>query len=508
MSNPEGLILTAALEELVESATVLSRDHGDEVARAVGEAREWPLDEQSARSLYTRILEILHLYRDRDLSEAARTRLATEVRREVDDIVASVTRPTSRGGGGVVFVTRNGLAPRAVVPVPTFNNKAISMREGYVDVEGLAPWRDNQRLALLVAEFIERNAREPNDEELVKLMQGTIHLPSLDKTDPFNLKPLADSIARKGVESPPIVTYDGVPKDGNRRIAASLLVLHGGKEYGSAEKERARYIRVWRAPEGTTDDQFDAIVVSRNFESDYKEEWTEYIKSRVVIEEFEMRRRQIPGRVGRAELKALREELAKDFAIKPGEVTRYEKMVYWADEFMAYHTEAGRNAAEVRYKTEKNFQWFYELDAGKGNEKLTRRLDSDDELKAVVYDLMFDVLDSGAQVRDLHRVVADAETAQMLLKAHEMAVRDPLGALDLVEDAITEAKRRNVKRRSIGFEDFLKTMVDRLGATPPDQWNNVDTELLLEVRRIMESTLGAIGGQATVRRAHGEQVDA
>jgi hypothetical protein len=359
----------------------------------------------------------------------------------------------------------------------------------------------------LVAEFEERNGRSPDPDELVKLMQGAIHLLSLGNTDPFKLKPLADSIARKGVEVPPVITFGGEPKDGNRRIAASLLVLYG-KDYDAAEKDRARYIRVWRAPDGTTEDQFDAIVVSRNFESDHKEPWPEFIKGRLVIEDYDNRKLQIKGRVTRAELKKIREEVAKDFAIKPAQVERYDKMVYWADDFSAYHEEQGEDPATVRYKTEKNFQWFYEIDAGRGNEKLSRKLDGDDELKAVVYDLMFHVLDSGAQVRDLHRVVADAETSRMLLKAHEMVGRDPDGALEMVEDAITEAKRRNVRRRSIGFDDFLKTMVDRLGTTPPDQWNVVDTELLLEVRRIMKSTLGAIEGQSTVRAAHGEAMDA
>jgi hypothetical protein len=381
------------------------------------------------------------------------------------------------------------------------------MTEGYVDVEKLALWDGNHRLSLHVAEFEERNGgRSPDPDELIKLMQGAIHLPSLDKTDPFKLKPLADSIARKGVEVPPIVTFEGEPHDGNRRIAASLLVLYG-KDYDAAEKERARYIRVWRAPDGTTEDQFEAIVVSRNFESDYKEPWPEFIKGRLVVSDYDNRKRLIKGRVTRAGLKAIRQEVAKDFAIKPGEVERYDKMVYWAEDFSAYHEEQGRDPADIRYKTEKNFQWFYELDAGKGNEKLTRKLEADDELKAVVFDLMFDVLDSGAQVRDLHRVVADAETSGMLLKAHEIMGRDPDGALEMVEDAITEAKRRNVRRRSIGFDDFLKTMVDRLGTTPPDQWNGVETELLLEVRRIMESTLGAIEGQSTVRAAHGEAMD-
>jgi hypothetical protein len=504
MNNGSVPISPAALEELIEAAAVLSQDHGELVAEAVRVAREHPLDEESARRLYTRIVEMLRRHDGADLSGNEEKALAADVASEVERIVSSTTRPAAETAG-VPFVTRNGLKPRTVIPVPTFNGKAIPMTEGYVDVETLALWKSNHRLVLVVKEFEERNGRSPNPDELVKLMQGAIHLPSLEKTDPFKLKPLADSIARKGVEVAPIVTFGGEPKDGNRRIAASLLVLYG-KDYDAAEKERAQYIRVWRAPDGTTEDQFDAIVVSRNFESDYKEPWPEFIKGRLVVQEYENRKRQITGRVTRAELLRIRQEVAKDFAIKPGEVERYDKMVYWADDFSAYHQEQGGDPAAVRYKTEKNFQWFYEIDAGRGNEKLTRKLDGDDELKAVVYDLMFHVLDSGAQVRDLHRVVGDAETSATLLKAHEMMNRDPDGALDMVEDAITEAKRRNVKRRSIGFEDFLKTMVDRLGTTPPDQWNAVDTELLLEVRRIMRSTLGAIEGQTTVRAAHGEHV--
>lgn len=504
MSNVEPQISSKAITDLVESATALSHDHGDLVEEAVREASQHPLDAERARRLYTRILTILRAHDGGGLSADENAQLAADVRREVEEVVASVGRPATMAHGTLPFVEHNGLKPREVVPVPSFNDKTIPMTEGYVDVEKLALWRGNQRLTLHVMEFKERNGgRDPDPDELVKLMQGAIHLPSLGKADPFKLKPLADSIARKGVEIPPIVTSDGEPKDGNRRIAASLLVLYG-KDYDAVEKQRARFIRVWCAPEGTTEDQFAAIVVSRNFESDYKEPWSEYVKSRLVIEEYEIRKRQIQGRVTKAALKAIRVELAKDFAIKPAQVERYDKMIHWADDFTAYHEEQSRDLAEIRYKTEKNFQWFIELDAGVGNEKLTRKLETDDELKAVVFDLMFDVLDSGAQVRNLYRVVNDAETAAMLLKAHEMIERDPDSSLELVEDAITEAKRRNVRRRSIGFDDFLKTMVDRLGTTPPDQWNGVDTELLLEVRRIMQSTLGAIEGQSTVRSAHGE----
>jgi hypothetical protein len=494
---------TSAVEELIASAESLSEDFGTEVESAVREAREHPLDASRARRLYTTILKILRSH-DGDLVDGEPEQVAEEVRSEVEKIVASVERPPPLEAGDF-FVAHEGLEARRVVPVPTFNDKAVEMVEGYVDIERLKLWMGNHRLSLQVQEFEEQNHREPEEEELVGLMQGSIHLPSLERADPFNLKPLADSIARKGVEVPPIVSFDGEPKDGNRRIAASLLVLHG-KGYDAVQKRRARFIRVWRAPESTTPDQFEAIVVSRNFESDHKEPWPEYIKGKLVVEEFELRRDQVKGRITKPVIKKIREEVAKDFAIKPTEVRRYAEMVHWAEDFTAYHEEQERNPAEVRYKAERNFQWFYELAAGKGDEKLTRKLDDDDELKAVVYDLMFDVLESGAQVRNLWRVVGNADTAEMLLKAHTLAESDPEAAGDLVNDAIAEAKRRSVRRRSIGFEDYLKTMVERLGMTPPDQWHGVDGELLLQVRRVMRSTLGAIEGEETVRREHGEEV--
>lgn len=497
-------VTTADMEELVASATTLSEDFGADVESAVRFAREQPLDADRARSLYTRILKVLRA-NDGDLSDEERASVAEQVRRQVEDMVESVERPAAVADEDF-FMEHNGLKPHRVVPTPTFlHGQAVEMTEGYVDIEKLKLWGGNHRISLQVQEFEEHHGREPEEDELVPLMHGSILLPSLEKDDPFELKPLADSIARKGVETPPIVDYEGEPKDGNRRIAASLLVVFG-KGYDSAQKRRARYIRVWRAAEGTTPDQFEAIVVSRNFERDHKKPWPEYIKARLVVHEYEVRQRAIKGRVTRGELKKIREEVARDFAIKPAEVSRYDAMVRWSEDFIAYHLEEGQDPAAVRYKAEKNFQWFYELDAGKGDAKLTRKLDGDDELKAVVYDLMFDVLDSGTQVRSLYQVVGNAETAQKLLKAHEIAATDPETAAEEVDEAITEAKRRNVKRRSIGFEAYLKTMVERLGSTPPDQWKKVDAELLLQVRRVMTSTLGAIEGEQKVRTEHGEEI--
>ena len=484
-----------ALRELVEQAIALSADYGEEVHAAVLASAEEPLEAERATRLYTRVLEILRGADSDVLSDEDRARLAAEIRREVQKLVVAVDRPARRDGShGLGFVTRDGLEERDVVPTPHFNGRAIPMKEGYVNIEQLKLWPDNHRLELHVLDFREHYGRDPDDEELVRIMQGKVHLPSLDKTDPFKLVPLARSIARKGVQQPPIVTHDGEPLDGNRRIAASLLVLYG-KDYSDEERERARYIRVWRAAKKLTPDQVEAIVVAQNFESDYKEPWPEYIKARLVSEQYELLKEELKGRYTTGHLKRIREDVAKRFAIKPDEVTRYVRMVGWADDFSAYHEGEGRDRAEVQHRADEIFQWFYEIDAGKEGEKLKNRIDVDDDLKSKVYEMMFDLFDTGAQVRYLHKVLAYPETWQMFEKAYEMMGRSPDQALELVDDAIDIAKRKSRRGRAVAFDQFVRGVVERLGATAPDQWATLDAQLLLDTRRAFMSALGLIRAQ-------------
>jgi len=261
---------------------------------------------------------------------------------------------------------------------------------------------------------------------------------------------------------------------------------------------------VWVCPPQTTQDEIDAIVVALNFEDELKEPWPEYIKARVVVREFEERRQGL-GRTGASTQKRLKEEVAEHFALPVSAVTRYMKMVDWADDFEQYHIdEKGKARAEVRHKTNDIFQWFYEIDAGRGNEKLTKKLDGDDNLKELVYDLMYDVLDSGLQVRTLHTIVEDPDALLFLQKAVDTfegaAALEPRDrqalALQDVEEAIQEVKRKGqrTRRTRLGFDSWLRDAVDRLGNTPPDYWQNVNTALLVDLQRVMRSALGAVDG--------------
>jgi hypothetical protein len=515
---------SAELRRLIEEMFGVAATLGDDVADAVRLATEFPLPDDRARALYTRVLVVLRAA-GRFPDEGEREQIVSSVRAEVDRLVGS-DRPSAattaaddarepdRSDEPIELVAYNGLTPHPVIPVPEFNGKKIPVVEGYVDVTTLNLWKGNHRVELAVAEFTDRYGRAPDHSELLGIIQGEVILPSLTKRDPFKIIPLARSVARKGVERPPIVTWSGEPKDGNRRIAAAKYVLDHPEEFDDEERERARWIRVWRCPQGTTDDQIEAIVVALNFEPEHKIEWDEYIKARLVAQKFEEEKAGI-GRITQATTKRIRESVSRHFAIKPAEVTRYLRMVDWANDFEQYHVEdKGRDEADVRYKANDIFQWFYEIDAGRGNEKLTRRLDTDDQLKEVVYDLMFDVLDSGAQVRNLHKVVADDDALAFLVKAHDTFSQAPRGdrtqleearekALELVKDAIEEASRKSnqLRKTRLSLDSWLRGAVDKIGSTPPDYWHNLDTELLTDLQRVLTTALGIIDGELKSRAA-------
>ncbi|MCZ7421917.1 hypothetical protein O7605_20670 [Verrucosispora sp. WMMA2121] len=483
--------LRAAVRALLGEIETLTADFGPSVQDAVAAARATEVSPAEAERLYTRVLRLL---RDRDTSWTDE-QIADEVRKLLD----GPGSPSSNPWGEVSLVERNGLSPHLVTPVPRFNNLAVPMYEGYVDVGDIDLWPDNHRVELQVAEFEDRNRRAPDPRELLELVQGKMRLPSLNKRDPYSIEPLAKSIARKGVERAPILTHEGVPMDGNRRIAAAKAVLSGN--FTREEKERARWVKVWVAPPGTTPDQFDAVVVALNFEDDLKEKWPEFVKARLVVDEYRKERDGEIGGVTTTRDNAIKKRVAEHFAITATAVTRYIRMVQWAEDFEEYHVhEQGRDQSAVRYKADDIFQWFYEIQAGKSADKITTQMEDDPELRKIVYDLMFEVMDTGTQVRSLWKVVADEEAMKQLEAAHDSLVRDnKKDALDLVKEAVNTADRNTKARKKLGFDSWLRSAVDRLGSAPPDNWRTLDSALLKDLQRVFVASTGVIEAELVSR---------
>lgn len=486
--------LAAAAREFLSEAMALTADFGEPVRSAVRAAAHAPLPDDAARELYTSVLTMLAEAK----GETDDGDLGVRIADEVDAIMSRSPREVDEeddSSDEIELIAMHGLEPREVMPVPRFLDQPIALQEGYVDVLDLPLWVKNDRVQLEVAEFEQRNGRLPNQEELLLIMTGNSLLPSMAKADPFTIRPLANSIARRGVERAPIITAEGEPKDGNRRIAACKYILENPDKFDEHARQRARYIRVWKAPRNTTEDQFEAIVVALNFEDDYKESWAEFIKARKVFTEYERRVETIKGSLSDYRQRKIKQEIAERFSIKTSEVTRYIKMVTWANDFESYHVdELARDEHQARYRTNDIFQWFYEIDAGKGGEKLTQQIEGgDDELRSVVYDLMWDTIDSGRLVRGLHKVIAEDEGFDVLKEARDLIDEDQEQALQRIREVVTEAELQRKKR--LGLQAHVRAVraaIDKLGSTAPDKWREFEVSELHDLEFAFESALGAI----------------
>jgi hypothetical protein len=497
--------LRAAVQEVLDRAAILVRDHDEDLAATLEATDVKPMPRVRAERFYERVLTIIREYEAGELDDTAHERLVRQVRSEV----AQMLPPRS-----IELVERHGAEPQDLRPIQLFNGMPVNMREGFVSIEALRLWDENPRSVLHTEEFSELNSgRAPDNEELYKLVTGQIQLPGSGKRDPFQLRPLARSIARKGVERPIIVTDEGVILDGNRRWAASMLVLED-REFGTEEKDRARWVRVWKLDADATPDQVESVVVALNFEPDLKEPWPEYVKARRVTALYDDLCERKGERLSSNGRREIRRDVAKQFAITMQEVTRYVNMVRWAEDFQDFHVGQGLDAGKVRHRTNEIFQWFYEIDAGRGHAKLRTHIEADEKVRATTYDLMYDVLDSGAQVRALHKVVPDPDAWALVLQAHKIRESDEgdederLGdALGLVKDAIDDvtARRKKIVRAKAGFDEFLQTAVDKFGQASPDDWSKIEPDLLREVLRVCRGAIGSIEGalDMTVKREDG-----
>lgn len=459
-------------EAVISEAYRISEDVGRDVDSILKAGRAKPLPREQAVKLLTSVIETLQA------SGKKRGKIPKGLEGDINMLVKRIEKsrnqfdlPKDEDANDdcckIELLSMNGVKAGALSPTPWFHETRVNMVHGYVKTSDMCLWDENDRLDIHIRQFKRVNGRAPDREELVKIMQSKMGLLGAED-DEFKIIKLANSIAVNGVRKPPVLDVDGKPLDGNRRIAACLLILNS-PEFDADTKKRVELLYVWQLTEHATADDRRAVVVSLNFEEDCKEEWRAYIKARKVYEDWQSMMLREPG-IGTERVRELERELSKRYAFgnDTSQVKRYIKMYQMAEEYKEFHiTERDRDEFEVEHRTDRDFEYFDELSKG-SRAGVAYILEQDENLKHLVYDLLYeDKFSSWKVVRDLKFV--DDEVKAGLKKALEMpsATKDDKDeAQDYIERVLVAGRNRSKENRVGNANIWITAFVKRLRGVP------------------------------------------
>jgi hypothetical protein len=467
-------------EAVIHEARRISADVGRQVERILKAGREHPLSRTEAAKLLTNVVETLQengKKRGRtpagmEGNVSALVERIIESRERIEGLKADAGdggKPVRANatGPGIELLSMHSVEAGPLHPTPWFHETKVPMYHGYVRTIDLALWNRNDRLDIHIRQFRQEYGRDPDRDELLNIMLSKAGLLGAEE-DEFKILKLANSIAVNGVRKPPVLDVNGTPLDGNRRIAACLLIL-GSDDFDAEQKKRVEYLYVWKLTEHADNDDRRAVVVSLNFEDDCKEEWRAYIKARKVYEDWQAMMLREP-RAGTERIREMQAELSKRYAFgsDTSQVKRFIKMYELAEEYKEYHiSQRDRDEFEAEHRTDRDFEYFDEL--SKGNRAgVAYQLEQDETLKHMVYDLLYDSkFSSWKVVRDLKYL--DDEVKAGLKQAWEMKPTndDELEEVqDFVERVLVAGRNRSKENRVGNANIWINTFVKRLRGVP------------------------------------------
>ena len=483
-----------ALTELLTAADEMSSDVGASVACLLREGLENPLSPDEIRALLTRVVEVVRagaqqrgdtetvLALDRDpqsiVERAAAQSLVTRVRELQGQLAEHASSPSSlpdpaeeTEGESLLSAScaetlrlqsHDGIDPTPVRPNPVFHERPVAVVEGFVRTRDIRLWDRNERLDIHLNQFQQKFGRGPDALELVEIMKGAMPLPGITGEDQFAIRSLAKSIAVNGIRKPPIIDVDGTLLDGNRRVTACYHILEDSTgDFSPEEKQRTEWLKVWQLTEHATDQDREAVIVSLNFEPDYKQDWPEYVKAQKVYEHWQARLALEPrANPGPKRQREIRRDIARRFALSTNEVSRYISMVELASEFEDYHVaERSKDAFETKHRAADKFQYFDELNKGKGAGGVNWCLNKDEVFKHLVFDLLYDgKFKRWERVRDLKHVYENEDAVAGLRKARDE--QDVEEAQEEVENAIGLARMSRATQRQTGANTRIRVFTE------------------------------------------------
>ena len=506
------------LTELLRAAEAMSSDVGSSVEEILREGLENPISVDVVRALLTRVVEVVQAgaarrgdtqtveQLDRDaaafiafIAQAEQVRAQLSGSTGTSSSTTHAVEPDTQSSPSATdqkllhLRSYDGIDPAPVLPTPVFHERPVAVREGFVRTRDIQLWDENERLDIHLNQFHHKYGRGPAAEELVAIMKGTMPLPGIEDTDQFAIHALAKSVAVNGVRKPPIVDVDGKLLDGNRRVTACYHILEDdGGEFAVEEKQRAEWLKVWQLTEHATAQDREAVIVSLNFEPDYKQDWPEYVKAKKVHGQWEALLSLEPrANPAAARQREIRREIARKFALSTNEVTRYINMVGLAREFEDYQVlDRAKDRFAAKHRASDKFQYFDELNKGKSAGGVCWSLNQDDSFKHLVFDLLYDgKFQSWQRIRDLKYVYENEDAVGLLRKARDES--DVEAAQEEVDNAISLARAARAERRQTGANTRIRVFTEWFLGLPvkafdPSAPGAVTQDNLTRLRNVLE----------------------
>ncbi len=499
--------LSAALGDVLAMARRVSEDVAAEVEAIFKSGQEKPMTEEEARKLLKQIAMTVKKHALTKGDEKTAASLGEDIEKKIDEILASrlpayqsAGIPMARKHSVHLIENHNGIVPAPVIPRPWFHGKEVPMNSGFIKTSDIQLWGENVRLDIHLGQFKEKYGRDPSPQELIDIMLSRLQLPGITEADQFEIVALARSIAINGVRKPPIIDIDGTLLDGNRRVAACYFIL-SNDEFTSDQKKRAEHIFAWQLTPDATDDDRNRVIVSLNFEPDYKEDWPEYVKARKVFEEWQAMLAAEPTKPGSQRQSYMKKELSQKYALGPDpvNVNRYIKMIEWTNDFEDHHIEERKkDKYAVQHTSSKYFQYFDELGKGTRPGGVAYALNQDEGFKKLAFDLLYDgKFRNWTQIRKLKHIFENEEARERLHRARDENDIDL--AQDFVDDAISIADTKSAEKRTLGANNRIELFVKWLEELPVkafrDDIKTENLERLLKALILVKSHIEKILGK-------------
>lgn len=484
--------ISAEFKEIIEDAFRISQDIGSVIEESLSEVVKNPLSREDAKKLLTAVITKVKDNARKRGDETTATELEKNMTRWTDEALKTRERVLnqSQSTNGTETVLElmpfNGVKPGSVHPRPTFHRYEVAMNCGGVKTTDIKLWENNERLDIHVNQFRHIHGRGPTSFELLDIMLSRMPLQGLAGKDQFNIEELARSIANNGVRKAPIIARDGTLLDGNRRVAACYYILNSD-DFDSEQKKRAENIFVWQLTEHATEDDKNAVVVSLNFEPDSKQDWPEYVKAKIIYEEWQAMLARETNSPGSARMAQMKRELSAQFGYgnDPYMVNRYIKMVEWATDFEEHLVnDKNKNEFEVKHQASKYFQYFEELSKGTTAGGVAHTLGQDESYKHLVFELLFQgKFKNWTLIRNLKFYNDDVRDA--LIKARD--TNDVESAQDDIEIKLNEAKAQMKESRIGNPNQRIEVFSKWLEALPISAFRDaIRPENLLKLKDALE----------------------